>query len=359
MKKILLFAVTLLMTMFPVVRGKYHQTKKPLKVIFLIGDGMGLAQITSALAGYEGQNAFKRFKVVGLSNTSSDDNYVTDSGAGATAFSIGRKTRNHAIGVDADSIAYPTLFEMAKKKRIATGVVATSSVVHATPASFFAHHPNRRKYEKLAEALLDGNCDIAIGGGYRFFAQRSDKRNLLEEMKGKGFEVYTDSSKWKDISSSRMLYLSASDGMPRMLDGRGDFLKRGTFMAIKNLERNPQGFMLMIEGSQIDWGGHAMDYEYMKSELIDFNEVVNAVLDYAHKDGNTLVVVTADHETGGLALKENPTQLKSFIPHYTYNEHTGIMVPVFAFGPGAEAFGGVYENTEIFYKFSKAMHLAK
>lgn len=115
--------------------------------------------------------------------------------------------------------------------------------------------------------------------------------------------------------------------------------------------------MLMIEGSQIDWGGHANDYEYMKTELHDFNETINAVLDYAQKEKDVLVVVTADHETGGLALTMNKENPKAFVPKYTYKKHTGIMVPVFAYGPGAEEFAGMYENTAIFDKFKHLLNL--
>jgi alkaline phosphatase len=145
--------------------------------------------------------------------------------------------------------------------------------------------------------------------------------------------------------------------MKTMLDGRGGFLKQATLNASDLLAKNTNGYMLMVEGSQIDWGGHAMNYEYMKTELHDFNETINAVLDKAEKEGDILVVVTADHDTGGLALTVNKENRKSFIPKYTYNKHTGVMVPVFAYGPGAEEFAGVYENTEIFYKFVKLLGL--
>ncbi len=330
---------------------------KPRKVILLIGDGMGLAQISGAMSFYKGKNAFERFRVIGFSKTSSGDDYVTDSGAGATAFAIGKKAYNGAIGVDKDSISHINLFELAKKKGLSTGVAVTSSVVHATPASFYSHMFSRRWYEKIAASLLDGYCDIAIGGGYEFFTNRTDKRNLLKELSAKGFLTIADSTKWHDPTAPKLIYLAAADGMPKMQQGRGDFLRKASALAMRNLNANPKGYLLMIEGSQIDWGGHDMDFDYMKAELLDFNEVMNMVLDEAEKDGNTLVIVTADHETGGLALTENAKNHQTFIPKYTYNEHTGIMVPVFAFGPGAETFGGIYENTDIFYKIKNLMGL--
>ncbi len=328
---------------------------KPRNIILMIGDGMGLAQISSAMPFYNGVNAFERFKVIGLSKTSSADNYVTDSGAGATAISIGKKTYNNAIGVDKDSMPQTGLFELAKLNGLSTGVAVTSSIVHATPASFYAHIKNRRWYEDIAASLLNKQCDIAIGGGYQFFTNRKDKRYLTKELEQSGYKVIIDSGSFKPITNPRFIYLAAADGMPRIQQGRGDFLQKASLCAIENLSKNKQGYMLMIEGSQIDWGGHEMNFDYMKAELIDFNNVINMVLDMAVRDKHTLVIVTADHETGGLALTEDDKQRMQFIPKYTYHEHTGIMVPVFAYGPGAESFGGIYENTSLFDKINQLM----
>jgi alkaline phosphatase len=332
--------------------------KTPKKVIFLIGDGMGLTQISGAMSEYKGQNAFDRFPVIGLSKTQSADDYVTDSGAGATVFSIGKKTFNGAIGVAADSLPRENLFEKLKKQNRSTGVVATSSITHATPASFYAHVSSRASEDDIAAFLLQGNCDVAIGGGNQFFAMRKDGRNIYTELQQKGFVTEADTiNPFKRQSATKLVYTLATDGMKRMLDGRGDFLKQASLNAIDLLGKNKNGYMLMIEGSQIDWGGHAMDYEYTKTELWDFNETINAVLDYAQKEKDVLVVVTADHETGGLALCLNKENRKQFVPKYTYNKHTGVMVPVFAYGPGAEAFAGTYENTSIFDKFVQLLNL--
>lgn len=336
----------------------HKKTGKPKKVIFLIGDGMGLTQISGAMSEYKGQNAFERFKVIGLSKTRSADDYVTDSGAGATVFSIGKKTFNGGIGVGADTMAYESLFEKLKKNNWATGVVATSSITHATPAAFYAHVGSRNSEDDIASFLLKGNCDVAIGGGLQFFKARKDKKDLFADLNQQGFVTIGDTvNAFKPQTATRLVYTLATDGMKSMLDGRGGFLKQAALNASDLLAQNKKGYMLMVEGSQIDWGGHAMNYEYMKAELHDFNETINAVLDRAEKEGDILVVVTADHETGGLALTMNKTNRQSFIPKYTYNKHTGVMVPVFAYGPGAEEFAGIYENTEIFYKFAKLMGL--
>lgn len=336
----------------------FSQTKKPKRIVFLIGDGMGLAQITGALANYAGQNAFERFNTIGFSKTNSSDNYITDSAAGATAFTIGQKTYNGAIGVDSLGKPIETIFESIKKQtNWRTGVVATSSITHATPASFYAHAASRKSEEDIAEFLLNQNCDLAIGGGSKFLVERNDKRNLATELTEKGYTVITDSVLTKN-TSFKLVQTLQKDGLKKILDGRGDILKNASLLAINNLGANTHNFMLMIEGSQIDWGGHDTNFLYMQTELIDFNETINAVLDYAIKDGNTLVVVTADHETGGLSLLEDKKNKKNnFKTNYASTSHSGIMVPVFAYGPGAELFAAIYHNTQIYYKFKQLINL--
>ena len=332
-----------------------QQNTKPKRVVFLIGDGMGLTQISATMSQYNGQNAFMRFPVIGLSKTHSAKHYITDSGAGATAFTIGKKTYNSAIGVDADTIPQPTLFELAKVKSLSTGVVVTSSIQHATPASFYAHVKHRKMYYSISTFLLNGNCDIAIGGGSQYILNRSDKRNLSAELSAKGFTVIKDTV-LKDIVQNKYIYLLADDGMPTMKKGRGDYLKQASIQAINNLAHNKNGYMLMVEGSQIDWGGHDNSYSYMATELLDFNETINAILNMAENDKEMLVIVTADHETGGLTLTEHDDRL-DFRAKFSTKDHTGVMVPVFAFGAGAQEFAGMYDNTEIFYKLVKLMQL--
>lgn len=360
-KNVFSFGVILLVLL--AIGGSYSFTqkaKKPKvkKVIFIIGDGMGLAQISGAMSESTDRNAFERFKVIGLSKTSSADNYVTDSGAGATVFAIGKKTFNYGISVGTDSLPYPSLFEMMKKKNMATGVVVTSSITHATPACFYAHVSSRKSEDDIAEFLLKGNCDIAIGGGTKFITDRKDKKNLTELLQLNGFIVKTDTTNnFEPFNGNKQVYTLAYDGMKRKLDGRNDYLKLASMHAISQLNNNKNGYMLMIEGSQIDWGGHDNNYEYMKTELYDLNQTINAVLDYAQKQGDILVVVTADHETGGLSLHPNKDNKKQFKPNYSTGGHSGIMVPVFAFGPGAELFGGIYENTQIHYNFKQLLGL--
>ncbi len=334
---------------------------KPKNVILLIGDGMGLSQVSTSFYYNENEPNFKRFKHIGLIETSPVGAKITDSAAGATAFSAGKKSYNGAIGVDTDTTALKTILEIAAEKQHKTGVISTSSITHATPASFYAHVKSRRMQEEIAQQMVDAPVDFFVGGGIKWFARRSDSVNLLPALAEKGFVMDTTAlnapATW-DINQ-KYGYLLANDGMPRMLDGRGDFLPNATQMALDFLSKDTTGFFLMVEGSQIDWGGHANDAEYIVTETIDFDKTIGAVLDFAEKDGNTLVIVTADHETGGFTLAGTPTDSGNDYGQITGTFSTGghstTLIPVFAFGPGAEAFAGIYPNNDIFQKMLDAV----
>jgi len=322
----------------------------------MIGDGMGLTQATAAMYMNGNKIAFERVPVIGLHKSYSSDNLVTDSAAGATAFACGKKTYNGAIGVDPDTVACPTLLEFATEKGMATGLVATSTIVHATPASFFGHEALRSSYENIALQLAESKVDFFVGGGKKFFVQRKgDKRDLIKEMQAKGRQVqdFFDTAFSEAAIDPRKqfgYFTSNEDPLP-VAQGR-DYLVPATLASLEYLDQRDsenKGFFLMIEGSQIDWGGHANKSEYIISETIDFSNAVNKVLDFAAKDGETLVVITADHETGGYAIGYGSKQ-DSIIGAFTSDYHTGVMIPVYASGPGSENFGGIYENTAIYDK---------
>ncbi|SRX73519.1 alkaline phosphatase [Aequorivita antarctica] len=323
--------------------------KKPKNIILLIGDGMGLSQVSTAIYYKDGKPNFERFHTIGLSKTSSASDLITDSAAGATVFSAGVKTYNGAIGVDKDTIAVPTIVEQLSKEGYATGIVATSSIQHATPASFYAHVKSRRMYEEISEFAPNSGVNFFAGGGLKFFNQRKDGKDLLAEMKAKGYEVFTDQLP-QTPSEKNELILLAADGMPKMSEGRGDFLPNATKLALEKLSKNEKGFFLMVEGSQIDWGGHDNDADYLIKELLDFDKTLGVALDFAKQNGETLVIVTADHETGGYTLASDGKDYNKIKPSFSTTGHSGTMVPVFAEGPGASLFNGIYESTEIYYK---------
>lgn len=336
------------------VTHRSSEIEKPKNIILLIGDGMGLSQVSAAIYYKNGQPNFERFHTIGLSKTSSASDLVTDSAAGATVFSTGEKTYNGAIAVSTDTIALPTIVEQLSKRGLATGIVATSSIQHATPASFYAHVKSRRMYEEITTFAPKSGVDFFAGGGLKFFTQRKDGKNYLNEMRNHGYEVITDKLPQKP-SAKKEIILLAQDGMPKMSEGRGDFLPKATKLALEKLSQNENGFFLMVEGSQIDWGGHNNDADYLIEELIDFDRTLGVALDFAQQNGQTLVIVTADHETGGFTLATDGRDYNKIKPTFSTSGHSGTMVPVFAQGPGASLFGGIYESNQIYHKMIKLL----
>ena len=327
---------------------------KAKNVILLIGDGMGMPQISSIYHFGDAPPAFNRFKNIGLHENAPSDKKITDSAAGATAISAGVQTYNGAIGVDDKKEAVKTILETAEEKGLKTGVVSTSSVTHATPASFYAHVEQRKMQEEIAVYLAEGGVDFVAGGGYKWFGMRTDGKDYLKVMSDRNYLVDTNQLATSYDINEQYVFLLAPDGMPKMQQGRGDFLPQATQAALDYLGQSKDGFFLVVEGSQIDWGGHANDAEYIIEEMKDFNKAVHIALDYAEKKGNTLVVVTADHETGGFALSGTLVRKQSdyskITPTFSTGGHTAALIPVFAKGPGAERFRGVYRNTEIYNK---------
>lgn len=332
---------------------------KPKNIIFLIGDGMGLSQISAGMVYRGGDLNLARFKRVGFIKTQSSDNFITDSAAGATAFSIGEKTYNGAIGLDSLKNRKPTILEIAESNGLSTGLVATCAMTHATPAAFIAHQPSRTMNEAIAYDFIKTDVDIVIGGGEHYFKTRKDGFNLLDTLKYKGYEVVDSTIDFTKLTSSKFYAFTNNYHVPSIKDGRGNLSEKASLKAIDVLSKNKKGFFLMIEGSQIDWGGHDNDADYIAREMVDFDITIGKVLDWAEKDGNTLVIITADHETGGFALDSGSIKNRTIKGAFTSKEHTGMMVPVFAFGPGADEFTGIYENNEIFHKMIKLFRFKK
>jgi alkaline phosphatase len=332
--------------------------KKAKNIILMIGDGMGITQISAGMYSNSNRLNLERFENIGLHKCYSSDALITDSAAGATAFACGKKTYNGAIGVDTDTLAMETILEEAESKNLKTGLVATSTIEHATPASFIAHNASRQNYEEIALDFLVTDTEIFIGGGQKSFERRKmDDRNLSDELRAKGYTVisYVDKEINEiDMTGVEKLMYYTADGSPLPVSQGRDYLNPAADLAINHLNKNnDNGFFLMIEGSQIDWGGHANDANWIITEMIEFDKTIGAVLDFAEKDGNTLVIVTADHETGGFAIQKE-SKMDSLSTAFTSDYHTGDMIPVFAYGPGADMFRGIYENTAIYDKMRAA-----
>ncbi|GJM27464.1 MAG: alkaline phosphatase [Cyclobacteriaceae bacterium] len=333
-------------------------TKTVKNIILLIGDGMGVAQLSTLFYLNQDESSFRQFKHIGFHQNQSIDSKITDSAAGATAFSIGFKTYNGAVGVDADTISRQTILETAAEMGKSTGIISTSSITDATPASFYAHVKSRRMSESIAVQLAKSQLDFFAGGGYKDFIHRLDGKNYLEIMKSNGVYIDTISLSKKSLKHGiRYGFLLAKEEMPKMQSQRENFLPEATELAINHLSQNEKGFFLMVEGGQIDNGGHENDADYVIEEMKDFDIAVGVALDFAKLEKNTLVVVTADHETGGLALTAakdlNDESNFKIDPTFSTNGHTACLIPVFSYGPSAEDFTGIYENNEIYYRMMR------
>lgn len=324
----------------------------PRNVILMIGDGMGPAQLT--LARYQkGDLAVHRMPVSGLSYTQSLRDFVTDSAAAATALAAGERVANGAVGQRPDGTRIRSVVEVAEELEMWTGLVATSRVTHATPAAMATHVPSRAQEHAIAEQLAASGVEVLLGGGRDMFRGRPDGRDLIQEMIRGGYSYVHTASELTLASTrvtGRLLGLFSPAAMPKVTEGRSPALKAMALAALRVLARSPRGFFLMVEGSQIDWGGHQNDVDYVLHETVDFDDALDAVLRFLSDAGiedETLVVVTADHETGGLTLHANPKLRLGVEPRWTTEGHTGVPVPVFARGPAALRFSGVQDHARI------------
>jgi len=380
-------------------------------VIFMIGDGMGFAQITAARwekaggdqPGYQPtldnyQNTrlhMDGMEHAGYMSTHSLDSWITDSAAASTAMATGHKTYNAVISVtnitahgeiigyeNATLYAVPlkTILEMAGEAGKATGVVSTSRVTHATPAAYYAHVAFRDWENDIAEQCINSDMEVVMGGGSSKFS--FDNRSLLEEAVPLGWTVVRNKSELMAIdpvATERLLGLFTSSHMAYELDrdpAVEPSLAEMTEMAIDVLSKDEDGFFLMVESARIDHGGHARDYKRTVVDTLAFDDAVKAALDYAAENPDTLVVVTADHECGGLVMgAATGDYVEGWAPNFgsgaypvsdTYSDlkileeasHTSVDVPLFASGPTAVEFSrGLIDNIEVFGLVKKAMGL--
>ncbi len=313
-------------------------------VILMIGDGNGLAQISSALFSNGNQLNLTQLKNMGLVKTQAADDFTTDSAAGATAYASGQKTNNRAIGVGPDGKALDNLPDILDGYGFSSGIVTTDPMTGATPASFYAHHPERDDAKQIAAYLAQSKLDLFVGGGGDTFASELDK---LEQA---GFSLVDKLENWK---GEKIGYFASPTSLPKMLDGRGDYLRKSTEAALSFLEGKGSPFFLMVEAANIDSGGHENSTGMIVTETLDFDQVIGSVLKFADEHPGTLVLITADHETGGVSLPQGDIESNIVELAFHSDDHTGILVPIFAYGAHSGDFRGVYENTEVFQKIMK------
>jgi len=338
-------------TPFPLIKGS-----KVKNIIFCIGDGMGISQVAVSrinAVGLDGKLYMERMPITGIARTHSANNLITDSAAAGTALATGQKTNNGVIAMSPDGKnKYLTILEASKNKGMATGLVATSTITHATPASFASHVGSRKGEDDIAIQLLENKVNVLLGGGKQFFipqsaqgSKRKDNRDLIAEAKAAGYAFVETSDDLKSAQGPFLLGLFQLDSLKT--DPPEPTLAELTDKAIETLSKNKKGFFLMVEGSQIDWACHENKLDNTIKQTILFDEAVGKAIDFALKDKHTLVIVTADHETGGLTIKGGDLNSKSLDVNWSTKGHSGTPVPLYAFGPNAKEFAGVYDNTDI------------
>ena len=362
----------------------FEYQKQPENVIYLIGDGMGFGAVTSLLLSMEEETGFEKAPVIGLSETCSANNYVTDSPAGGTALATGTRTCNGFLGVGPDSVQLESLLKKAQKMGKKTGIVVNTTLTEATPGAFYAGVTSRKESYTIAKQFTERGVDVAIGAGLSAFINRPDSVDITEVLINKGYDVYLD---WKSVletESQKFVGIldmgdvhrrnkkstttaSAAEGQEVCLAARlaateenadttrfsepTEYLHKACTKALNVLEKEAEnGFFLMIESAIIDGYGHNNDSEGMIEEMQEFNKTLQALIAYVDTHPNTLLVVTADHETGGtgVAYKSHEVnQPEGLHLNFSTKGHTGTVVPVFAYGAGAEKFRGIFQNREL------------
>jgi alkaline phosphatase len=323
----------------------------------MVGDGMGLGQLSALMLSEDERTLdMERASTAGFVKTASANNRVTDSAAAGTAYATGEKTNNGYLSVDPTGKPLETILEKAERAGLATGLVVTTHLMHATPGAFYAHNPNRNDYEGIALGLPDSGIDVAIGGGMKYLTERGDGRDLAGELRRQGYTVADSLAGLDGVTAGQAMAIYPGGGLPLVKDGRDpEYLPRATAKALEILTADTPhgdgGFFLMVEGSYIDSAGHDNDAEALLGEMADFDASVGVAFDYADAHPGTLVIVLADHETGGLTLpagRENFLLPDSGVEfRWSTGGHTGTMVPMFAYGAHADLLGGVMDNTRV------------
>lgn len=388
MRKTSLFSVAMLAL---VLATSCCNEPKVKNVIYLIGDGMGFGAVTSLLLSEDEVTGFEQAPVIGLSETCSANNYVTDSAAGGTALATGTRTNNGFVGTDPEGNQLTSVLRKAQDMGKKTGIVVNTTLTEATPASFYAGVTSRKMVFDIAKQFTESNVDVAIGGGLDHFIARPDSLDLTATLIEKGYDVFlnwetvlgTDSEKFVGILPLYDLHrreenngtASAAEGQEVCLAAQlaslnedvnathlsepTVYLEKATVKALDILSRNNKdGFFLMIESAIIDGYGHNNDSDGMIVEMKEFNRTLQNMIDYVNNNPETLLVVTADHETGGTGVyynghkpgNEGPVKL-----NFSTSGHTGTVVPIFAYGPGAENFAGLMKNTDVPKKIEALM----
>lgn len=325
---------------------------RPKNVILIIGDGMGVGILSAASALLDGPGAtlaMTETPFMGLMSTWATDNLSPDSASTATSMATGFKTSTGAIGELEDGRVVRNLFEVARARGLATGVVTTSALVDATPAGFLVHTESRNDYDKIFEQIVASGTDVLIGGDWSDRKKARSNHRYMELIDNaetigaeNGYSVIRDPAAL-ETASTPLLALFPPRPTERLQHGPS--LAHATRQAFRFLWESPDGFLLLVESELIDEAAHDNDISRVMAGMRELDEAVATALELSAYRGDTLVVVAADHDTGGLSLVDGDYTAGRAIARWAHDYHTSNFVPVFAFGPGARSFSGVFDNT--------------
>ena len=339
----------------------YHHSEPdselPRNIIFFIGDGMGLAHITAAQTVNENDLNMTSFPVTGLVKTHAADVAVTCSAASGTAMATGVKTNYSFLGVDTEGVPLKNLYDYLYEEGYALGLITTSYLMDATPGAFFAHVNDRHEKDEIARQMAYSNVDVLMGGGTEWMTNREDGLNLIDTMQARDYDFYPDLESIPIEEEGKLLALLAPNYLPYMSEGRGEMLQKSFNIAIARLEKTGKPFFLLVECEHIDLASHLNEMDVMIEEVLDLDKTIGRAMNFASVNKNTLIVVGADHETGGYSVVGGVVQNRTVEGDFQGDSHTATMVPFFALGPGEYAFSGVYDNTTIFDKFMSLLHV--
>ncbi|MCI0570736.1 MAG: alkaline phosphatase [Myxococcaceae bacterium] len=335
------------------VTSEESRAALPRNVVLLVGDGMGPSHFTAArlLRG----DAFEagRFPVTGLVSTRSASSLVTDSAASATAMATGMKARNHTVSVDAEGKPLTTLLELAEGQGKSSGLVTTTFFWDATPAAFAAHVRSREEGPAIVQQILGSEVDVIAGGGAELFGKEG-MPELVNTATQHGWSLVVEPSALPSAPVTKALAVfptQTNDG-----DVPGARLPDLARWALERLSNDPDGFFLVVEHEGTDRSSHQNAPDDLGASLRSFDEAVGVVADFARTRGDTLVLVVGDHETSGLRVVTDAAGALTL--EFSSKQHTGTLVPLFALGPGAERFSGLYENSDIARKVKALLDAA-
>ena len=326
-------------------------TDEPRSIILLVSDGAGTAHWTLA-AHHDDEFALARMKTVGLVDTQGSDHVVSGSAPTASAYATGVRTFMGAISVGPDSVPVPTVAEVAMSRGMSTGLLTTTALTDATPAAFAAHVPSRRAMGEIARQMVDNGITVLMGGGRAHFgpSEQPDGGDLIARARQSYTYVETldQLAHLEPDTVETLLGLFAEGGMGMVAERGEEALHLMASTALSILDRNRDGFFLMVENEESDTQSHGnADEATLVAEMLDFDRIVEMALDYQAEHPETLVLVTGDHETGGLSLPYASTPERPIVISWATSGHTGALLPIFASGPGAERFGGFIRNDEV------------